>query len=201
MAIQLTTLKKYSFKLVLLGEASVGKSSIAIQAIKREFSTYQEATIGASYFTHTVPLTDCNVKFEIWDTAGQERYHCLAPMYYRGATVAIIVYDVTCKSSYGAAQRWIKELKQQGNSNTIIMLVGNKMDLNSERQVDMDEVKQYAEDHKFLFIETSAKNNYNIQEMFKQLAEIIPKKDINAKMDTIVKPELPIKKSHYCCGT
>lgn len=194
--------KRYSFKLVLLGDASVGKSSIVLQLIKRQFNNYHEATVGASFFTHIVPLTDCNVKFEIWDTAGQERYHSLAPMYYRGANAAIVVYDITNNSSYLAAQSWVKELKQQGNSRTIIILVGNKSDLGDSREVDYNTAKKYATDSGFLFIESSAKNNYNIPEIFKMLAENIPKNDDSTKSNTIIIPEKQQTSSYfYCCST
>jgi small GTP-binding protein len=195
-------IKRYSFKLVLLGDASVGKSSLALQFIKRQFNNYQEATIGASFFTHIVPLEDCNVKFEIWDTAGQERYHSLAPMYYRGAHAAIVVYDVTNNDSYVAAQSWIKEIRQQGNSNTMIMLVGNKVDLGEARKVECKIAKKYATDNNYLFIEASAKNDYNVQEIFKVLAESIPKVEANAKYDSVIVPEKPKKNSYfYCCST
>ncbi|KTG44859.1 hypothetical protein cypCar_00022033 [Cyprinus carpio] len=92
------------FKLVLLGESAVGKSSLVLRFVKGQFHEFQESTIGAAFLTQTVCLDDTTVKFEIWDTAGQERYHSLAPMYYRGAQAAIVVYDITnevrviCKS-------------------------------------------------------------------------------------------------------
>ncbi|XP_070582759.1 ras-related protein Rab-5C isoform X2 [Erythrolamprus reginae] len=83
------------FKLVLLGESAVGKSSLVLRFVKGQFHEYQESTIGAAFLTQTICLDDTTVKFEIWDTAGQERYHSLAPMYYRGAQAAIVVYDIT----------------------------------------------------------------------------------------------------------
>ncbi|TNN35043.1 Ras-related protein Rab-5A [Liparis tanakae] len=83
------------FKLVLLGESAVGKSSLVLRFVKGQFHEFQESTIGAAFLTQTVCLDDTTVKFEIWDTAGQERYHSLAPMYYRGAQAAIVVYDIT----------------------------------------------------------------------------------------------------------
>uniref|UniRef100_A0A1A8PWQ3 RAB5C, member RAS oncogene family n=2 Tax=Nothobranchius rachovii TaxID=451742 RepID=A0A1A8PWQ3_9TELE len=87
------------FKLVLLGESAVGKSSLVLRFVKGQFHEFQESTIGAAFLTQTVCLDDTTVKFEIWDTAGQERYHSLAPMYYRGAQAAIVVYDITNKAS------------------------------------------------------------------------------------------------------
>jgi len=92
--------KVCQFKLVLLGESAVGKSSLVLRFVKGQFHEYQESTIGAAFLTQTVCLQDITVKFEIWDTAGQERYHSLAPMYYRGAQAAIVVYDITNQVSF-----------------------------------------------------------------------------------------------------
>merc|ERR1712113_628789 len=103
------------FKLVLLGESAVGKSSLVLRFVKGQFHKFQESTIGAAFLTQTVLLDDTTVKFEIWDTAGQERYHSLAPMYYRGAQAAVVVYDVTSNDSFERAQRWISELRDQAN--------------------------------------------------------------------------------------
>ncbi len=115
------------FKVVLLGESAVGKSSLVLRFVKREFHEYQESTIGAAFLTQTVQIDDTTVKFEIWDAAGQERYHSLAPMYYRGAQAALIVYDITSKDSFMKAQNWVRELQRQANANIVIALVGNKL--------------------------------------------------------------------------
>ena len=95
MAAPPATGRVFQFKLVLLGDSAVGKSSLVLRFVRGQFFEYQESTIGAAFLTQTVALNDTTVKFEIWDTAGQERYHSLAPMYYRGAAAAIVVYDIT----------------------------------------------------------------------------------------------------------
>jgi small GTP-binding protein len=95
------------------------------------------------------------VKFEIWDTAGQERYHSLAPMYYRGAAAAIVVYDITNRESFLRAQAWVKELHQQGKDNIVIALAGNKYDLSDDRRIEPSEAKSYAEENDIQFMETS----------------------------------------------
>ena len=128
--------KIFQFKLVLLGESAVGKSSLVLRFVKGQFLDYQESTIGAAFLTQTVCLNETTVKFEIWDTAGQERYHSLAPMYYRGAQAAIVVYDITNADSFVRAQNWVKELQRQGNPNIVIALAGNKIDLVSKRAVN-----------------------------------------------------------------
>merc|ERR1712065_7596 len=102
------------FKLVLLGESAVGKSSLVLRFVKGQFHEYQESTIGAAFLTQTVCLDDTTVKFEIWDTAGQERYHSLAPMYYRGAQAAIVVYDITNTDTFNRAKAWVKGAAEAG---------------------------------------------------------------------------------------
>lgn len=101
------------FKLVLLGESAVGKSSLVLRFVKGQFHEYQESTIGAAFLTQTVSMEDSEVKFEIWDTAGQERYNSLAPMYYRGAQAAIVVYDILNQDSFQRAQTWVSELQRK----------------------------------------------------------------------------------------
>ena len=101
----------YHYKVVFLGESSVGKSSIVIRFVRNEFLEVQEPTIGAAFFTKSIMLDKGNIKMEIWDTAGQERYRSLAPMYYRGAKVAFVVYDITNKDSFFKASFVTKKLK------------------------------------------------------------------------------------------
>eukprot|EP01138_Halocafeteria_seosinensis_P005349 gb/GECG01005468.1/.p1 GENE.gb/GECG01005468.1/~~gb/GECG01005468.1/.p1 ORF type:complete len:180 (+),score=20.44 gb/GECG01005468.1/:1-540(+) len=125
-------------KLVLLGNTSVGKSCLVVQFVRKEWYDYQEPTIGAAFLQQSVTLDDVTVKYEIWDTAGQERYRSLAPMYYRGAGAAIVVYDITNKESFDGAKSWITELQRRGDKNCIIALAGNKSDMAEEREVHTD---------------------------------------------------------------
>lgn len=164
------------FKLVLLGETAVGKSSLVLRFVKGQFQEYQESTIGAAFLTQTVCLDDgTRVKFEIWDTAGQERYHSLAPMYYRGAQAAIVVYDITSQASFLRAKSWVKELQKQAENVSVIALAGNKADLAARREVQTEEVEAYAQEEKLLFMETSAKTAYNVVEIFAAIAKKLPK--------------------------
>ncbi|KAG1659057.1 hypothetical protein FOA52_001295 [Chlamydomonas sp. UWO 241] len=163
-------------KLVLLGEMGSGKSSLVIRYVKGQFFESQASTVGAAFLTKT--LTEHNVKFEIWDTAGQERYHSLAPMYYRGAAAAIVVYDITSADSFMRAQGWVRELQRQGNNPTMIVaLAGNKSDLEASRAVSQEEAGTYASENGLYFIETSAKTAARVSDLFTSIAALFPKAD------------------------
>jgi len=167
------------FKLVLLGESAVGKSSLVLRFVKDQFDDYRESTIGAAFLTQTIALDETTtVKFEIWDTAGQERYKSLAPMYYRNANCAVVVYDITQASSLDKAKAWVKELQRQANENIVIALAGNKLDLasgtRSKRAVETAEAEAYAKEAGLLFFETSAKTAENVKELFTAIARKLP---------------------------
>lgn len=167
-------------KIVLLGESAVGKSSVALRFAHDEFLINQETTVGAAFLSRTVTVPPTGaapgapsraLKFEIWDTAGQERYRSLAPIYYRGACGALVMYDITSSESLKRAQTWIKELRANADPTLITILVGNKKDLESLRQVSYEDGRALAAEEEVAgFFETSAKDNYNIQEVFADLA-------------------------------
>jgi len=191
-------LKRYSAKIVLLGNTGVGKSSLALQFTRHQFYCNQDPTIGACFLSKKVRIHDSIINFEIWDTAGQERFHSLTPMYYRGASAALIVYDITDPSTYAKAKMWVHELQRSANPDIVIMLVCNKIDL-KKGEIDTKEAKNFAKENNILFIETSAKDNQNVTEMFKIIAEMVPK--IEKKIEpTIVslKSDEQTKRS-YCC--
>ncbi|EEC50446.1 predicted protein [Phaeodactylum tricornutum CCAP 1055/1] len=165
----------HHFKLVLLGDTAVGKSCLVVRFVRDEFFEFQEPTIGAAFLTQTVQLDDATVKFEIWDTAGQERYRSLAPMYYRGASAAIVVYDITNPDSFTGAKSWVKELQRRGDPNVVIALAGNKADLETRRAVEFEEANAYAQENGILHLETSAKNANNVKSLFIEIAKTLPK--------------------------
>lgn len=170
-----------SIKLVLLGEAAVGKSSIVLRFVSNDFAENKEPTIGAAFLTQRVNIDDHTVKFEIWDTAGQERFASLAPMYYRNAQAALVVYDVTKPQSFIKARHWVKELHEQASKDIVIALIGNKVDIldddPNERKVAKEEAEKLAEEEDLLFFETSAKTALNINEVFLKIGENIPLKN------------------------
>ncbi|CEO96314.1 Ras family [Plasmodiophora brassicae] len=195
--------KTYQFKLVLLGDSAVGKSSLVLRFVKGQFFEYQESTIGAAFLTQTVVVQDCTVKFEIWDTAGQERYHSLAPMYYRGAAAAVVVYDITSEQSFARAKKWIEELRQLGSADMVIALAGNKTDLEDQRQVTPEVAKAYADEQDIFFTETSAKTADNVNELFVMIARKLPKVFVpqEPKTGSIVIENTGLDQSRAgCCG-
>ncbi|KAI9822032.1 MAG: hypothetical protein M1832_003204 [Thelocarpon impressellum] len=190
-----------SVKLVLLGEAAVGKSSLVLRFVNNDFQENKEPTIGAAFLTQKCSLPTRTIKFEIWDTAGQERFASLAPMYYRNAQSALVVYDLTKPTSLTKAKHWVAELQRQASPGIVIALVGNKLDLTSEagsggeaaaadeeneglegadedggdaRKVPTAEAKAYAKEEGLLFFETSAKTGVNVTEVFTAIANAIP---------------------------
>ena len=164
------------YKLVLLGDSAVGKSCLNSRFVRNDFYEFQEPTIGAAFSTKKIEVDDREVKYEIWDTAGQERYRALAPMYYRGASAAIIVYDITCRYSFEGAQTWLKEILSKGKKDCVIVLVGNKCDLEYDRKVNKEEVEDLCKENNLLHILTSAKTGENVLKLFEEITRRLPDK-------------------------
>ncbi|NXW13577.1 RB22A protein, partial [Circaetus pectoralis] len=162
-----------------LRKLGVGKSSIVWRFVEDSFDPNINPTIGASFMTKTVQYQNELHKFLIWDTAGQERFRALAPMYYRGSAAAIIVYDITKEETFSTLKNWVKELRQHGPPNIVVAIAGNKCDLNDVREVMEKDAKDYADSIHAIFVETSAKNAININELFIEISRRIPSTDTN----------------------
>ncbi|CAJ2661263.1 ras-related protein RHN1-like isoform X1 [Trifolium pratense] len=189
-------------KLVLLGDMGTGKTSLALRFVKGQFFQNQEPTIGAAFFTQILSLSEATVKFDIWDTAGQERYHSLAPMYYRGAAAAIVVYDISSIDTFVRAKKWVQELQRHGSQKLVMALVANKCDLEPKREVQAEDGEQFAQENGMFYMETSAKTAENINELFyeigRRLAKVLPPKQtgINFRNETQAHG-----RKFFCCST
>jgi len=167
----------HKYKLVFLGEQAVGKTSIITRFMYDTFDSNYQATIGIDFLSKTMYLDDRTVRLQLWDTAGQERFRSLIPSYIRDSSVAVVVYDISNKASFANCDKWIEDVRSERGGEVVIMLVGNKTDLSEKRQVSSEEGEAKARKLNVLFIETSAKSNHNIKQMFRRLAEALPGRD------------------------
>ena len=168
-----TTSKEYEIKICLLGDVSVGKTSIASRFCKNSFNENYINTIGGAYQQQNIILNNgVKIKMHIWDTSGQDRFRSMTNLYYRDAQVAILTYDVTNMQSLESLTYWLKELKDKvDQENMILCLAGNKNDVDAkEKNVPTIKGKEFAEQNNMIFFETSAKTGVGIKELFQTIA-------------------------------
>uniref|UniRef100_A0A672MHS3 Ras-related protein Rab-21 n=1 Tax=Sinocyclocheilus grahami TaxID=75366 RepID=A0A672MHS3_SINGR len=163
--------KTYSFKVVLLGEGCVGKTSLVLRYCENKFNDKHITTLQASFLTKKLNITGKRVNLAIWDTAGQERFHALGPIYYRDSNGALLVYDVTDEDSFQKVKNWVKELRKMLGNEICLCIVGNKIDLEKDRHVSVEEAEGYAESVGAKHYHTSAKLNKGIEELFLDLCK------------------------------
>ena len=157
------------FKVVLIGDTSVGKTNILSKYLTNDFDPDSKATVGVEFGTKNFKIEDNIVKVQIWDTAGQERYRSITNAYYKGAKGSLLVYDITNPKTFESIDRWLSDLKVNGDENISVVLLGNKSDLESDRKVSTQQGKEKAEFYKLAFMETSALNGNNIEKAFSEL--------------------------------
>ncbi|SPO03211.1 probable Ras-related protein Rab-6A [Cephalotrichum gorgonifer] len=155
------------FKLVFLGEQSVGKTSLITRFMYDSFDNMYQATIGIDFLSKAVRL-------QLWDTAGQERFRSLIPSYIRDSSVAVVVYDISNGKSFQNTRKWIDDVRAERGNDVIIVLVGNKTDLNDKREVTTQQGEEEAKKNNLMFIETSAKLGHNVKTLFKRIAQALP---------------------------
>jgi len=160
-----------NFKVVLLGEGCVGKTSLMLRYVQDQFNDKHLTTIQASFLSKKLTVDGQRVNLAIWDTAGQEKFHALGPIYYRDANGAILVYDITDRDSFDRVQNWVKELKKMLGEGIVLVIVGNKCDLERQRKVTLDEAEAYAKTVGAEHFSTSAKLNKGLKEMFLELTK------------------------------
>ena len=172
------------YKVLLLGDSSVGKTCFLLRYCDRTFQEAHLSTIGLDYRLKSMTLNnEKNIKLQIWDTAGQDRFRALTKNYYKGANGIILIYDISTTQTFENVKVWINQIKEEANANVIIYLVGNKIDLpKDKRTVSEEEGQKLVDEYKFLFKEASAKEGTNVNEIFQELVE---------KIDAEAKPEVP----------
>ncbi|KAG0016831.1 hypothetical protein BGZ81_011026 [Podila clonocystis] len=209
-------------KVVILGSQGVGKTSLVVRYVQRSFSANCTSTIGASFMTKKLVVDNCKVRLQIWDTAGQERFRSMAPMYYRGANAAILVYDITSEDSFRDMSTWVQELRKNMSDDLIIHVVGNKSDLASVRRtVPISRTREYVEQtlgSDCIVHEVSAKDDDGVEELFFQITRKLVERKNEIERITRLKAENAItlqqlederllqsqasheKDSSVCCG-
>ncbi|KAF4348018.1 hypothetical protein CsatB_026449 [Cannabis sativa] len=158
--------EEYLFKIVIIGDSAVGKSNLLSRYARNEFNMHSKATIGVEFQTQSMDIDGKEVKAQIWDTAGQERFRAVTSAYYRGAVGALVVYDITRRTTFDSIGRWLDELKTHSDTTVARMLVGNKSDLENIRDVSVEEGKSLAEAEGLFFMETSALDSTNVRKAF-----------------------------------
>ena len=163
----------YMFKLLIIGNSSVGKTSFLFRYSDDSYSSIFVSTVGIDFKVHSVVRNNKRIKLQIWDTAGQERYRTITTAYYRGAMGFILMYDITNEESYKSCVHWAEQVRTYSWDNTKVVLVGNKCDLEDQRVVSYEQGKRLADSLGFIFVEASAKENDNVRNAFDELVDVI----------------------------
>jgi len=169
--------------MVVIGDTGVGKSCLLLQFVDKRFSSVHDLTIGVDFGTRIVEIGSEKVKLQIWDTAGQESFRSIARSYYRDASGALLVYDITRRESFTHLGRWLAEAQQYANSHITITLVGNKADLEHRRVVATEEGQEFARENGLVFVEASAKSAEKVEEAFLRTAELVYQRQFSNDSD------------------
>ncbi|KAK1691902.1 hypothetical protein QYE76_008599 [Lolium multiflorum] len=196
----------YLFKLLLIGDSSVGKSCLLLRFADDAYVDTYISTIGVDFKIRTVELDGKSVKLQIWDTAGQERFRTITSSYYRGAHGIIIVYDVTDRESFNNVKQWLSEIDRYASDSVCKLLVGNKCDLVDSKVVDTEEAKAFAESLGMTFLETSAKESINVETAFLTMSSEIKKRTASQPAAAERKSTVPLgqpiqQQQSSCCSS
>ena len=161
------------YKIIIVGDTCVGKSNILSRYIKDVFREDSKSTVGVELGNKLLKVKGTNTKLQIWDTAGQERYRSITSSYYKGSHGCFIVYDISNEQSFESVEKWFEQVQKEGSKDVSIILVGNKCDLENERQVPKEKGEEKAKQLNIPFFETSALSNINIGDIFTVIAENI----------------------------
>lgn len=174
----------HNFKVVLLGEGCVGKTSIVLRYIEDKFNSNHISTVQASFLNKKLNLDGQRVNLAIWDTAGQEKFHALGPIYYRSSNGAVLVYDITDEDSFQKVKSWVKELRKILGTDICLVIVGNKTDLEKDRHVSLEDAEAYSEKVGAMHFQTSAKQNIGVEEMFLALTKKMLERAADLEQET-----------------
>ena len=164
----------FSFKMIVIGDAGVGKSCLTGRAIKDKFDTDYSPTVGFEFLTFSTKIDNKIIKLQIWDTCGQEVYRSLITNFYRNASLAMMVYSIDSRESFLHINQWLKEIKIHSHPDVKIILIGNKSDLEDNRKVNYEEAQKFKDENQLLYFgETSAKTGLNAKEVFTEAARIL----------------------------
>ena len=173
-----------SFKIIVIGDSSVGKSCLTTQAVRNNFEEFYTATVGFEFLTFNMRINNNVLKLQIWDTCGQEVYKSLISNFYRNSSLALILYAINNRDSFQHAETWLNDLKSQANPNVKVFLVGNKSDLENERVITKEEGEKFKEEKKLdRFFETSAKTGENARSALLEAAKLLYKEYLKAKQN------------------
>lgn len=178
------------FKVLIIGDSGVGKSSIMLRYCDDSYEQSYMSTIGVDFKIKSFKINDKVYKIQIWDTAGQERFHTITTSYYRGASGIILVYDITDRTTFTKLSDWIEEIHQHSQPNVPIIFVGNKCDLIDNRQVSYTESKEFAQSKSYEYIESSAKTNTNIDDLFVKIIQQMDNKDTDIAQNIVINKEM-----------
>uniref|UniRef100_A0A3P9CJ31 Ras-related protein Rab-4 n=1 Tax=Maylandia zebra TaxID=106582 RepID=A0A3P9CJ31_9CICH len=176
-------LADFLFKFLVIGSAGTGKSCLLHQFIENKFKQDSNHTIGVEFGSRVVNVGGKTVKLQIWDTAGQERFRSVTRSYYRGAAGALLVYDITSRETYNALTNWLTDARTLASPNIVIILCGNKKDLDADREVTFLEASRFAQENELMFLETSALTGENVEEGFLKCARTILNKIDSGELD------------------
>ena len=173
----------YLLKYVIIGDSGVGKSNILLKYTNGTFSDEFKATVGVEFGAKNIEIKKTIYRIQIWDTAGQENFRSIARAYYKNSVCACIVYDITNRNSFNSVQEWIDDCTKQTPKTILLLLIGNKNDLNDKREVQYEGGEEFAKKKNMIFLETSAKTGNNINTIFEKSVEQIDKNIKNNKYD------------------
>jgi len=207
--------KPFNFKVVLLGEGCVGKTSMVLRYVEDKFNDKHITTIQASFLSKKLNISGKRLNLSIWDTAGQEKFHALGPIYYRESNGAVLVYDITDQDSFQKVKNWVVELRRMLGESVTLVIAGNKSDLDKQRTVLQEDAERYAESVGAKHYCTSAKLNRGIEDMFLDLCQSMIEQSELVRNDTgnplrsgrsgergsvvVVDDEQPSSTSKSCC--